>query len=85
MELPDPLIYLQDVAIGEAKRRGHAEVGLAHLGVAALRIEEATVREVLGRRAPLHDVGRMRGRERTVRGGAPACGGTTVMPRSRKR
>lgn len=51
MELPDPLIYLQDVAVGEAKRRGHAEVGLAHLGVAALRIEEGTVREVLGRDA----------------------------------
>ena len=51
MTLPDRLAYLQDVAIGEAKRRGHAEVDLAHLGVAALRLEEGTVREVLGRDA----------------------------------
>ena len=51
MELPDRLAYLQDIALGEAKRRGHGEVDLPHLGIAALRIEEATVLEVLGRDA----------------------------------
>ncbi|MBP1632984.1 MAG: putative sporulation protein [Acidobacteria bacterium] len=51
MELPDRLAYLRDVAIGEAKRRGHATVDLAHLGMAALRLEEAEVRELLGRDA----------------------------------
>jgi hypothetical protein len=51
VELPDRLAYLQDIALGEAKRRGHGEVDLAHLGIAALRIEEATVLEVLGRDA----------------------------------
>ncbi|MFH1331042.1 MAG: AAA family ATPase [Actinomycetota bacterium] len=51
MELPDRLAYLHDVAVGEAKRRGHGTVDLAHLGVAALRVEEMVVLELLGKDA----------------------------------
>jgi hypothetical protein len=51
VELPKRLAHLHDVAVGEAKRRGHGMVDLAHLGIAALRLEEATVQEVFGKEA----------------------------------
>ncbi len=51
MELPDRLAYLHDVAVGEAKRRGHAMVDLPHLAVAALRLDSAAVVEVFGKEA----------------------------------
>ncbi|MBN2114141.1 MAG: AAA family ATPase [Acidimicrobiia bacterium] len=51
MELPGRLAYLHDVAVGEAKRRGHGAVDLAHLAVAALRLEAATVQEAFGKDA----------------------------------